>query len=102
MSIIEITSVEQFNDIVSNNRVLVDFYAEWCGPCKGMAPELDKLDQAEPDLTIVKVNIETMEDIAIKHRIRAVPTLVLYENAQATKTAAGAKSLNQLKEFVNG
>lgn len=102
MSVIEITSMEQFNELISKNDVLVDFYAEWCVPCKNMAPILNQLANAHDQLVIVKANIEIMEDLAVQHRIRAVPTLVLYKNNTAVKTITGAKNLNELQQFVSG
>ena len=67
---------EDFNEIIKN-KVLVDFYADWCGPCKMLAMEIEKA-ASEIDIDIVKVNVDDEEDIARKYGVMSIPTLILF------------------------
>lgn len=82
--------------------VLVDFWAEWCGPCKMIAPILNEIAEAYADkLTIAKLNIDENPDTAPKYGIRGIPTLLLFKNGAVVATKVGALSKTQLKEFLD-
>lgn len=77
--------------------VLVDFYADWCGPCKMMAPVLDELSaEKEGQLTIYKLNVDDNPDIARTYRVMSIPTMILFKGGQAAATVMGAMSKNDL------
>jgi thioredoxin 1 len=81
--------------------VLVDFWAEWCGPCKMIAPVLDELaSEYEGKLKICKVNVDENPDIPPKFGIRGIPTLIVFKGGNAEATKVGALSKTQLTEFV--
>jgi thioredoxin 1 len=81
--------------------VLVDFWAEWCGPCKMIAPVLDELaSEYEGKLKICKVNVDDNPDIPPKFGIRGIPTLIVFKGGNAEATKVGALSKTQLTEFV--
>jgi thioredoxin 1 len=65
---------------INEGVVLVDFYADWCGPCKMMSPVLEKIQDVYPDITVLKVNTDNFKDISVKEEIMNIPTLDLYEN----------------------
>ena len=89
---------EDFNEIIKN-KVLVDFYADWCGPCKMLAMEIEKV-ASEIDIDIVKVNVDEEEDIARRYGVMSIPTLILFENGQELKKTIGFMPKERIKEFI--
>ncbi|NBX62536.1 MAG: thioredoxin TrxA [Betaproteobacteria bacterium] len=87
--------------IESKDTVLVDFWAEWCGPCKMIAPVLDEAaDTYKGKLQIAKMNVDENRDIPAKFGIRGIPTLMLFKDGQLAATKVGAMSKAQLNEFL--
>ncbi len=86
----------------SQQPVLVDYWAEWCGPCKMIAPILDDVSAAyEGKLQIAKMNVDENRDIPGKFGIRGIPTLMLFKNGQLAATKVGAMSKAQLIAFID-
>ncbi len=81
--------------------VLVDFWAEWCGPCKMITPILDELaDDYAGKLTIAKVNVDENPNTPQKYGVRGIPTLILFKDGQVAATRVGAAAKSQLAEFI--
>lgn len=82
--------------------VLVDYWAEWCGPCKMIAPVLDDIATAyEGKLTIAKLNIDDNQETPAKHGVRGIPTLMLFKAGEVAATKVGALSKSQLQAFLD-
>ena len=100
--IIHVNDLQEFNAKVAQGRVLVDFYANWCGPCKMLAPIIEDVDTKKEagDLLIIKVDVDEAGVIAGKFGIQSIPTLILFENGQAVKSSLGYINKNQLLSFL--
>ncbi len=86
----------------ADKPVLVDYWAEWCGPCKMIAPILDEVATAyEGKLQIAKMNVDENRDIPSKLGIRGIPTLMVFKGGQLAATKVGAMSKAQLTDFIN-
>lgn len=89
---------ETFNDIINSDQpVLIDFFAEWCGPCKAMQPELEKLSAHVKDQArVLKVNVDTNPQAAQALNVRGVPTLMVYQKGKLLWRASGYHTADQL------
>jgi thioredoxin 1 len=87
----------------SDQPVLVDYWAEWCGPCKAIAPILDEVSKTyDGRLKVAKMNVDENRDIPAKFGIRGIPTLMLFKGGQLAATKVGALSKAQLTAFLDG
>ena len=90
---------KNFNQQIKNKRVLVDFWAEWCGPCKMMAPILNELAEELPEGQAVgKLNVEEYKSMAQKFQVRGIPTMILFENGKEINRFVGVKTKDFLKK----
>ena len=104
MSVIIELNDENFEEQLSaaDKPVLVDYWAEWCGPCKMVAPILEELSgELEDKLVIGKLDVDNNKDSAIKQKVMSIPTLILFKNGEAIDQRIGALTNNQLMDFLN-
>ena len=86
----------------SSSPVLVDYWAEWCGPCKMIAPVLDEIAETyKGKLTVAKLNIDENQETPAKHGVRGIPTLMLFKDGNVEATKVGALSKSQLQAFLD-
>jgi thioredoxin 1 len=97
-----VNDMESFNDIInSSTPVLVDFYADWCAPCKMMAPILHQVSKdMEGKVKVIKVDVDKNEDAARKYQIRSIPTMILFKNGKAVWQGVGVMQADQIKAII--
>lgn len=100
MSVIKLNS-NSFNQVLKNKTVLVDFFANWCGPCKMLAPIIEELSNEINDVTFAKIDIDESNEIASSYGIMSIPTLILFKNGKMVNKIVGFISKNELKKFID-
>ncbi len=102
--IVHVTDESFENEVLkSNDPVLVDYWAEWCGPCKMIAPVLEEIaSEYAGKLKVAKLNIDENPDTPPKYGIRGIPTLMLFKDGNVEATKVGAVSKSQLSTFIDG
>ena len=88
---------ENFNDLIKE-RVLVDFFANWCGPCKMLTPVLEKV---ESNIKVIKVDVDKYENLAREYGVMSIPTIILFESGKEIKRNIGFFSKENLEKFLN-
>lgn len=86
----------------SDVPVVVDFWAEWCGPCKMLQPTLEKIDQASGGkFKVVKVNIDENQDLAVKYGIQSIPTMKIFKSGEAVASSSGVRPQGALQSWID-
>ena len=102
MEIIKANSQNFEEEVIKSEKiVLVDFYADWCGPCKMLSPIIDEVAEENDDIKVVKVNVDDSQDLAMKYQVMSIPTLVVIKNGSEINRLVGlidkAQILNLIK-----
>ena len=104
MTDIKNLSLDNFDNEISSSNipVLVDFWAEWCGPCKMLTPVLEKLSKEnEGKIQIFKVNVDECQQLAVQFNIRSIPTLLFFKDGQVQEQVVGLKSESDLQASID-
>ena len=102
MSVIKITK-DNFELATSSDKpVLLDFYADWCGPCRMVSPVVDKIAEEHPEFFVGKINVDEEEELALAFEVRSIPTLVVLKNGQIAEKAIGVRTEEQLISMLEG
>lgn len=99
---VEKISSKEFSVEVLQARepVLIDFYADWCGPCKMLSPIIDEVAQENDDIKVVKVNVDESSDIALEYKVMSIPTLVVIKNGQEVARSIGVIDKSEIKNML--
>ena len=81
-----------FNNAIANGTALVDFYADWCGPCRMVSPIVDEIAEERSDITVGKVNVDDENALAMKYGVMSIPTLFVFKDGQEKTRIVGARS----------
>ena len=101
MEILSVTSANFEKEVINSDKtVLIDFYADWCGPCKAYSPIVESVASENEDIKVVKINVDKAQDIAIKYQVMSIPTTVVIKNGQEINRAVGMMSKSDLLEMV--
>ena len=101
MEIISVTSANFEKEVINSDKtVLIDFYADWCGPCKAYSPIVESVASENEDIKVVKITVDNAQDIAIKYQVMSIPTTVVIKNGQEINRAVGMMSKSDLIEMV--
>ena len=99
---IKVTDASFQKDVIEAGKpVVVDFWAEWCGPCRMIAPALEELStEFGEKLTVAKINIDENPQVPMKYGVRGIPTLMIFQNGQVAATKVGALPKTKIKEWI--
>lgn len=96
----KILNSNEFDNAIASGIVLVDFYADWCGPCKMVGPILEQIADEDTSVNIAKVNIDENPNLAAKYKVMSIPTLMVFRNGQPEKPMVGAGSKQQILNLI--
>lgn len=91
---------EDFKELISKGKVIVDFYADWCGPCKMLSPVLEEFSNENNDVEVVKVNVDNFQDLAMEYKVMTIPNLVIFEDGEVKNNSVGFIDKDTLKDLV--
>ena len=93
---------DEFKTVINEGKVVVDFFATWCGPCKMLSPVMDEISNELSDINFYKVDVDKNEDIAREYGIMSIPTIIIFENGKVVNTLVGLRNKTELKEVIGG
>ena len=99
--LIHLEKGQDFKSLTQNGVTLIDFFATWCGPCRMLSPELEKLAEKRTDINVIKVDVDEFGELAGLYNVRVVPTLVLLKDGANISVSSGFKPLASLEKFVD-
>ncbi len=98
---ITITTEQQFTDIINTSTfVVIDFFATWCGPCKMISPQLEKLSHQYKNVVFIKVDVDEFEDIASDHQVSAMPTFLFYKKGALLAQNVVGANVNDIEKII--
>ena len=102
MEVLKITADDFKKEVLEESKtVLIDFYADWCGPCKMLAPVLEEIAKENINTKFVKINVDDAQDLAMEYNVMSIPTLVVIKNGKEVNRMVGLASKSELMEIIN-
>ena len=98
---VEQISSKDFKDKISKGKVLVDMYADWCGPCRMLGPIIESLAESNKEYKFYKLNVDDNENIAMEYGVMSIPTLLLFEDGKLVDTLVGLRSKDELESILS-
>ena len=92
---------QNFENEVAQGKTLVDFYADWCGPCQMLSPIIEEIASECDDVKVGKLNIDDARDIAIRYGVQSIPTLILFKDGEPVKTLVGYRPKDAILEILD-
>ena len=101
MEVMKVTSSNFEEEVLNSDKtVLIDFYADWCGPCKMFSPIIESVAEENEDIKVVKIDVDNAQDLAIKYQVMSIPTIVVIKNGKEVNRNVGVVSKSQIVEMV--
>ncbi len=101
MSVIKVTDKNFQKEVMGcETPVVVDFWADWCGPCKALMPVIDEFANAHNEIKVGKVNVDEEEELAAKFEIMSIPTLLVFKEGKITNRSSGTKTVQQIEDML--
>jgi len=102
MSVLKITNDNFEKEVLNSDKTsIIDFYADWCGPCKMMSPIIDKIAEENDNIKVGKINVDDAQDIAIKYNVMSIPTIIIFKNGIEYKRFVGVTSKSEILNALN-
>lgn len=102
MNVLKITNNNFEEEVLNSDKpVIIDFYADWCGPCKMMSPIIDNIAEENTDIKVGKVNVDESQEIAIKYNIMSIPTIIVFKDGKEYKKFVGVTSKENILSSLN-
>lgn len=101
MSVITVTKENFENEVLkSDKKVLIDFWASWCGPCRMVSPIVDQIAEEHPEIKVCKVNVDEEQELALEFGVMSIPSLFVMENGEIVNQSVGVQSKSQILEML--
>ena len=103
MSVLKITSENYEEEVLKSDKpVLIDFYADWCGPCRMMSPIIDEIAEEMADkIKVGKINVDENQDLAMEYEVMSIPTIMIIKNGKVENTFVGVRDKGEIMEALN-
>ena len=102
MTVLKITNDNFENEVINSEKItIVDFYADWCGPCKMMSPIIDRIAEENEEVKVGKLNVDEAGDLAIKYNVMSIPTIIIFKNGMESKRFVGVTSKTDILNALN-